>query len=96
MSDNYEFMKTSEAQDATDYSPYVDKQYNNYIKDINNGVSTNNSLTFVNFDLGQIYNSQKFTETSELFAVLPIAIVTTKAIGIFDRYSSSSCVSSNQ
>jgi hypothetical protein len=75
MSDNYEFMKTSEAQDATDYSPYVDKQYNNYINDINNGVYTNNSLTLVNFDLGQIYNSQKFTETSELFAVIPIAMV---------------------
>ena len=68
-------MKTSEAQDATDYSPYVDKQYNNYINDINNGVYTNNSLTLVNFDLGQIYNSQKFTETSELFAVIPIAMV---------------------
>ena len=52
MSDNYEFMKTSEAQDATDYSPYVDKQYNNYINDINNGVYTNNNLTLVNFDLG--------------------------------------------
>jgi hypothetical protein len=75
MSDNYEFMKTSEAQDATDYSPYVDKQYNNYINDINNGVYTNNSLTLVNFDLGQIYNSQKFTETSEMFPVLPIAMV---------------------
>ena len=75
MSDNYEFMKTSEAQDETDYSPYVDKQYNNYINDINNGVYTNNSLTLVNFDLGQIYNSQKFTESSELFVVLPIAIV---------------------
>jgi hypothetical protein len=75
MSDNYEFMKTSESQDATDYSPYVDKQYNNYINDINNGVYTNNSLTLVNFDLGQIYNSQKFTETSEMFAVLPIAMV---------------------
>ena len=75
MSDNDEFMKSSEAQDATDYSPYVDKQYNNYINDINNGVYTNNSLTLVNFDLGQIYNSQKFTETSELFAVLPIAMV---------------------
>ena len=53
----------------------MDKQYNNYINDINNGVYTNNSLTLVNFDLGQIYNSQKFTETSELFAVLPIAMV---------------------
>jgi hypothetical protein len=75
MSDNYEFMKTSEAQDATDYSPYVDKQYNNYINDINNGVFTNNSPTLVNFDLGQIYNRQKFIETSELFAVLPIDMV---------------------
>jgi len=53
----------------------VDKQHNNYINDINNGVYTNNSLTLVNFDLGQIYNSQKFTESSELFAVLPIAMV---------------------
>jgi hypothetical protein len=75
MSDNYEFMKSSEVQDATDYSPYTDKQYNNYINDINNGVYTNNSLTLVNFDLGQIYNSQKFTESIELFAVLPIAMV---------------------
>jgi hypothetical protein len=65
MSDNYEFLKTNEVQDATDYSPYVDKQYNNYINDINNnGVYTKNSLTLVNFDLGQIDNRQKFTETS--------------------------------
>ena len=84
MYDNYEFMKTSESQDATDYSPYVDKQYNNYINDINNGVYTNNSLTLVNFDLGQIYNSQKFTEASELFAVLPIALV--HGSRIFYRY----------
>ena len=41
---------------------------------INNGVYTNNSLTLVDFDLGQIYNSQKFTETSKLFAVLPIGV----------------------
>ena len=71
MSDNYEFLKTNEVQDATDYSPYVDKQYNNYINDINNnGVYTKNSLTLtlVSFDLGQIYISQKLTKTSELFA----------------------------
>ena len=41
---------------------------------INNGVYTNNSLTLVDFDLGQIYNSQKFTETSKLFAVLPLGV----------------------
>ena len=75
MSDNYEFMKASIPQDIDDYSPYIDKQYNNYINDINNGVYTNNSLTLVNFDLGQIYNSQKFTDTSDLFAVIPITMV---------------------
>jgi hypothetical protein len=72
MSDNYEFHKTNEARDATDYSPYVDKQYKN---DMKNGVYTINIFTLVNFDLGQIYDSKNFTETSELFAVLSIAIV---------------------
>ena len=64
MSDNYEFMKASESQDIDDYSPYVDKQYNNYINDINNGVYTNNSLSLINYDLGQIYNSLKFVKTN--------------------------------
>ena len=81
MSDNYTFMKSSIPQDTGDYSPYIDKQYNNYINDINNGVYTNNSLTLVNFDLGQIYNSQKFTDTSELFAVLPITMVAAYSTG---------------
>jgi len=68
-------MKSSMPQDTGDYSPYIEKNYNSYINDINNGVYTNNSLTLVNFDLGQIYNSQKFTDTSELFCVLPITMV---------------------
>ncbi len=33
MSDNYEFLISNEAQDATDYSPYVEKQYNKYMND---------------------------------------------------------------
>lgn len=75
MSDNYEFAKASRSQDTGDYSPYIDKQYNSYINDINNGVYTNASLTLVNFDLGQIYNSQKFSDTSDLYCVLPITMV---------------------
>jgi hypothetical protein len=75
MSDNYEFEKVMKSQATDDYSPYVDKQSNGYINDINNGVYTNNSLTLVNFDLGQIYNSTKFTDTSDLFCVLPITMV---------------------
>ena len=69
MSDNYEFEKSMQPQNTSDYSPYVDKQSNDYINDINNGVYTNNSLTLVNFDLGQIYNSMKFTDTNDLFVV---------------------------
>ena len=49
MSDNYEFIKSSTAQAIDNYSPYVDKQFNNYINDINGGVYTNNSLSLVNF-----------------------------------------------
>ena len=75
MSDNYEFEKSMQSQATDDYSPYVDKQSNGYINDINNGVYTNNSLTLVNFDLGQIYNSSKFTDTEDLFCVLPITMV---------------------
>ena len=75
MSDNYEFGKASMSQDTGDYSPYIDKQYNSYINDINNGVYTNNSLTLVNFDLGQIFNSLKFSDCSDLYAVLPMTMV---------------------
>ena len=38
MSDNYEFEKAMQSQANDDYSPYVDKQSNGYINDINNGV----------------------------------------------------------
>ena len=31
MTGNYEFTKSSRAQEIDDYSPYVDKQNNNYI-----------------------------------------------------------------
>jgi hypothetical protein len=68
-------MKACEPQSIGDYSPYTDKQTNQYINDLNNGVYTNNSLTLVNFDLGQIYNSQKFTSTDDLVVVLPITMV---------------------
>ncbi len=59
MTDNYEYARSSRAQNVDDYSPYVDKQANNYINDLNGGVYTNNSLSLVQFDLGKIYNSQK-------------------------------------
>jgi hypothetical protein len=77
MTDNYEYRKSVTKQDDGDYSPFVYKQYNNYINDINNGIYTNSSLTLVNFDLGQIYNSAKHTNPSDMFIVIPITIATT-------------------
>jgi hypothetical protein len=75
MSDNYEFEKSSRPQDVDGYSPYMDKQYNGFINDLNGGVYTNTSLSLVQFDLGQIYNSQKFTDTNDMFMVVPVTMV---------------------
>jgi hypothetical protein len=75
MTDNYEFNKSMEPQSEGQYSPYTDKQYNSYINDINSGVYPNNGLSLVQFDLSSIYNSGKFTDTADLFAVLPITMV---------------------
>ena len=65
MSDVYEFAKANIPQNINDYSPYTDKQYNQYINDINNGVYSNNSLSLINYDLGQIFNSSKYTNPSD-------------------------------
>ena len=35
----------------------------------------NNSLSLVNFDLGQIYNSNTFTDTNDLTLVIPVTMV---------------------
>jgi hypothetical protein len=75
MTDNYEFHKSSRSQEIDDFSPYEDKQYNSYINDLNSGVYTNTSLSLVQFDMGQIFNSNKFTNTEDLFLVIPITMV---------------------
>ena len=41
MTDRYEFDKSSRSQEGDSYSPYMDKQYNNFINDLNSGVYTN-------------------------------------------------------
>jgi hypothetical protein len=81
MTDNYEYRKSVSKQNDNDYSPFVDKQYNNYINDINNGIYTNSSLTLVNFDLGQIYNSAKHTNPADMFIVIPISMVAAFSTG---------------
>jgi hypothetical protein len=75
MTDNYEYSKSMESQTEGMFSPYTDKQYNNFINDINTGVYANNGVTTVLFDLTSIYNSSKFMDCSDLFLVLPITMV---------------------
>ena len=75
MTDNYEYNRSMHRQSENEFSPYADKQYNNYINDINSGVYQNNGLSLVQFDLSSIYNSSKFTDTNDLFVVLPIFMV---------------------
>jgi hypothetical protein len=75
MTDNYEYNRSMHTQSENEYSPYTDKQYNSYINDINSGVYQNNGLSLVQFDLSSIYNSAKFTDTNDLFVVLPIVMV---------------------
>ena len=41
----------------------------------------NTSLSLVQFDMGQIYNSQKFTNTEDLVLVIPITMVAAYATG---------------
>ena len=79
--DNYEFMKTNIPQGINEYSPYIDKQYNGFINDLNSAVYTNTSLSLVQFDLGQIYNSQKYTNTEDLFLVIPITMAAAFSTG---------------
>ena len=74
MTDNYEYNRSMYPQSENEYSPYSDKQYNSYVNDINSGVYQNNGLSLVHFDLSSIYNSAKFTDTNDLFTVLPIVM----------------------
>ena len=55
--------------------------HNSYINDINNSVYSNNSLTLVNFDLGQLYNSNKHIDVGDTYLVLPITMVAAYTAG---------------
>jgi hypothetical protein len=79
--DNYDFDKSSVPQDLDGYTPFIDKQTNNYINDQNSGVySATQSL--VQFDLSSLYNSSRWTNTNDMFVTIPIIMaVATAALG---------------
>jgi hypothetical protein len=74
-SDNYEYEKSNIPQDIDSYSPYVEKQQSNFVNDLNNSVYANSSLSLVQFDLGQIFNSSSVSDTADMYLVLPITVV---------------------
>lgn len=71
--DNYEFHSSLEAQSEEKYSPYSDLQFN-YINDSNGGVyqATN---CMVQFDLANLYNASKYTDTNLMYLAIPITVV---------------------
>lgn len=76
-SDNYEYMKSSSPQSVSDYTSYVDKQWN-YVNDSNVGIYQNNSgLTLVQWDLTSIASSEMFSDASDLYLTVPIVMVAT-------------------
>ena len=74
MTDNYEFMRSSESQNIDEYTPYTNKQYN-FVNDTNSSVYSSAGLSLVQFDLSSIYNSQTFVDTNDMFLVIPLVTV---------------------
>ncbi len=64
--DIFELKKAEEPQSIADDTPYESKQYN-FINDINTGVYTNSQTTLVQFDLTNIYNSNKAIDLSQMY-----------------------------
>ena len=78
--DNYNFDKSSVPQDLDGYTPFIDKQTNNYINDQNSGVYSA-SQSLISFDMSSLYNSSRWTNTNDMFLTIPITMVFATSIG---------------
>ena len=73
-SDNYEFSKSSNPQSVSAYTCYTDKQWG-CLNDTNNNQYNNNAgQSPVQWDLTSIYNSNVYTDSSDLYLTLPIVM----------------------
>jgi hypothetical protein len=72
MTDNYEFMKSSNVQKPN--TPYSSKQWN-YVNDINSGVYSNQGQTLLQYDLTSIFNSSRMIDLNSMFFLIPITRV---------------------
>jgi hypothetical protein len=68
--DQYEYLKSCEPQGVNLESPYVSKQWN-FTNDINQGIYTNSSLTLVQYNLSNLFNSSTLIDTKECFLIIP-------------------------
>jgi hypothetical protein len=68
--DQYEYLKSCEPQGINLESPYVSKQWN-FTNDINQGIYTNSSLTLVQYNLSNLFNSTTLIDSRECFLIIP-------------------------
>lgn len=68
--DQYEYLKSCEPQAINMDSVYVSKQIN-FTNDINQGIYTNSSLTLIQYNLSNLFNSSTLIDTKECFLIIP-------------------------
>ena len=82
-SDNYELARSLAPQSIKDYGAFTDKQWN-YKTDSNGSVYQAQNAN-VEFDLSSIYQSDAYTDVSDMYIVIPtcmVAVCSTDAGGI--------------
>ena len=84
--DKYEYEKANIPQNIDAYSPYVEKQQNTFINDLNYSVYQISSLFLVQFDLGAIFNSSTVTDTNDMYLVIPITMVASYGSPLWCRW----------
>ena len=72
-SDNYELARSLAPQSVKDYSAFTDKQWN-YKTDSNGSVYQAQNAN-VEFDLSSIYQSDGYTDVSDMYIVMPLCMV---------------------
>lgn len=72
--DQYEYLKAMEPQGINNDNVYSNKQWN-FCNDINNSIYTNSSLSLVQFNLSNLFNSSTMINLEEIFLVIPTITV---------------------
>ena len=78
-SDNYELARSLAPQSIKDYGAFTDKQWN-YKTDSNGSVYQQQNAN-VEFDLSSIYQSDAYTDVSDMYIVIPTCMVACVSAG---------------